>query len=254
MKSWIAILFFSLISSTAWSLSKEEAELKFEQGNAAYEAGDFHNALKNYLEIGEDYNSFEYHFNLGNTYYKLDSVAMAILLYERAALINPADEDLIINLKITNQRVKDKIDALPALGVENLWDRLIASSMLSTWTYSTIFCWFTALGLIGLFFFTRSLVNRRFYAVSATILILGAALTMMLAVFTNNRLTESTEAIILSPKVDVMNQPNGSQTEFVLHEGTKVQMRGLSLDGTWIEIRIASGGIGWMKASDLREI
>ena len=67
-------------------------------------------------------------------------------------------------------------------------------------------------------------------------------------------MAEATEAIILNPKVDVMNQPNGSQTEFVLHEGTKVQIRGLSLDGQWIEIRIASGGIGWMKASDLQEI
>lgn len=254
MKSWITLICFALFSSTAWSLTKDEAQLKFQEGNTAYENGDFIGALANYQEIGDEFSSFEYHFNIGNIYFKLDSVARAILHYEKAALISPSNEDLSINLKIANQKVKDKIDALPTLGVENLWDRVVASSMLSKWTLATILSWALALALIGLFFFTQSVVNKRFYAVTATGLILVAAVSLILCVATNNRMAEATEAIILNPKVDVMNQPNGSQTEFVLHEGTKVQIRGLSLDGQWIEIRIASGGIGWMKASDLQEI
>lgn len=254
MRRLIVHIAMITLSLPAFTQSAEEAQILFEQGNAAYEQNDFEGAHSHYLSIGEGFSSFEYHYNLGNTYYKLDSIPQAILHYEKAALVDPGDEDLVMNLKIANQRVKDKIEALPSLGVENLWDRVVSTAMLKTWTWTSILCWAGALALLGFFFFSKSLVNRRFYGASATVLVIVAILSFSLGIATNNRIAQSSEAVIMSPKVDVMNQPNGSQIEFVLHEGTKVQLRTLSLDGQWREIRIASGGIGWMKVADLREI
>ena len=52
----------------------------------------------------------------------------------------------------------------------------------------------------------------------------------------------------------VKSAPDDSGTElFVLHEGTKVIIKSTFAD-SWVEIRIADGHVGWLKASDIERI
>ena len=49
--------------------------------------------------ISNNIESSELYFNLGNAYYKTNSIGLAILNYERAKKLAPDDEDISANLK-----------------------------------------------------------------------------------------------------------------------------------------------------------
>ena len=57
-------------------------------------------------------------------------------------------------------------------------------------------------------------------------------------------------AIVFVPTVNIKSSPDEKGTDiFVLHEGTKVDIR--DEVGNWKEIRLSDGNTGWIKTSDL---
>ena len=67
-------------------------------------------------------------------------------------------------------------------------------------------------------------------------------------------LTKNSEnAIITTPTVTVTGSPNEKGTKlFILHEGTKVNIT--EEDGSWTEIKIANGNVGWVPSKSLSAI
>ena len=60
-------------------------------------------------------------------------------------------------------------------------------------------------------------------------------------------------AIIFRPSVTVKSSPADSGTDlFVIHEGTKVKVR--ETLGSWSEIELSDGNIGWMPTTGLEII
>ena len=71
-----------------------------------------------------------------------------------------------------------------------------------------------------------------------------------------NALENRTGAVIVAPTVCVRKTPSKAKTEsdeFVIHEGTKVEMIDKSMKG-WREIRLPDGREGWIPVSSLEEI
>ena len=61
------------------------------------------------------------------------------------------------------------------------------------------------------------------------------------------------EAIIFSPTVTLKSSPDEKSVDlFVLHEGAKVEI--IDNIGTWFEIRIANGSVGWLPVSSVEKI
>ena len=61
------------------------------------------------------------------------------------------------------------------------------------------------------------------------------------------------EAIIFTPTVTIKSSPDEKSIDlFVLHEGAKVEL--IDNIGTWYEIRIANGSVGWLVASSVEKI
>ncbi|MFH2096164.1 MAG: SH3 domain-containing protein, partial [Bacteroidota bacterium] len=68
-----------------------------------------------------------------------------------------------------------------------------------------------------------------------------------------NIITSHKNAIIYNPSVTVKSSPDGQSTDiFVLHEGTRVEIR--ETIGEWIEIMMADGNVGWVMAGEVRLI
>ena len=60
-------------------------------------------------------------------------------------------------------------------------------------------------------------------------------------------------AIVFSEATDVKSEPKtNSDTIFVIHEGTKVQL--LETDGLWTHVAIVNGIEGWMPSSELKKL
>ena len=92
------LVLLSLLLATTTGVAQASMEHLVEQGNAAYNEGDFQKAISLYeqtLKMGQ--HSAALYFNLGNAYYRLNKVAESIYYFEKAKQLNPKDEDIQVN-------------------------------------------------------------------------------------------------------------------------------------------------------------
>lgn len=252
MKKIVFTFLFLTNFLIGFAVENQHAQTIFEEASLLYQAGKFEDALKKYQTLEEDFSSFDLFYNLGNTYYKLNKTPDAILYYEKAKKINPSDEDLKTNLLIANQKVIDKIDKLPTLAVAEIGNRFLSKSTLDWWAWGSIILFLVAILLFILFLRNKSNSKSRAPLLIGILLFFLAITSYFIGTQGASKLDHSKEAIIFTSKVDVLNQPNGDQTAFVLHSGTKVNIR--KNEGDWMEIKIDNGSVGWIKSTDCREI
>jgi tetratricopeptide (TPR) repeat protein len=243
----VLLLFIALISGVANAEDLQSARGKFQQGNEAYASGEFVKALEIYKTISEDYHTFAYHYNLGNIYYKMDSVPQSILHYERAYQIKPNDENLRMNIELSNQKVIDKIEALPTLGVKDFWTNITARDNLGMWTNSSILLFSLCFAMLIVMLFSKTAIVKRTLILGAIFSFLGFVICYSMS-RTIESFKDNRNAIIFVPKVDIKSNPGTDGLDvFILHEGTKVNIR--QEEGDWYEVKIANGNVGWLPKS-----
>lgn len=227
----------------------EEAKAIFLEANQSYKNENFEKARDLYLQLEEDYSSFEYYYNLGNVFYKLDDIPSAILYYEKAHKIEPNNDDLETNLMIANQHVMDKIDAVPLSHVSEFSNEVFSAGNLFWWSLWSIIGIFLSFAFFILY---KTRFKRKLVLGLGFMFLLVFVVNFTFGILTINRMNTSNEAIIFSEEVEVLSQPDGSQVEFVIHEGTKVYIS--ENRGDWTEIKIANGNVGWIPSESYREI
>lgn len=236
------------------SFGNDYAHQLFEKGNTLYSKGQYKEALSTYQELLNDgYQSAVVYYNMGNTSYKLDDIPSAILYFEKAHKLAPADEDINFNIRLANSKTTDKIDEIPDFFLARWWKSFIFSSSLNTLSVLSIIFFFAGSGLLILYFFAGAFSVKKysFYA-SITGFFIGLVFVLMagrqLSYFNSHK-----QAIVFSNSVTVKSGPvEKSSALFVIHDGTKVNIEDNSND--WIKVKLINGNEGWIKASDVKEI
>ena len=115
---FILILLMGFLSLSAQTDSTQvtvSTHVTKAEADSAYINNDFTNAAELYESIlknkGE---SADIYYNLGNSYYKMNNIAKAVLNYERALLLNPGNNDIRFNLELARSKTVDKV-TLPCL-------------------------------------------------------------------------------------------------------------------------------------------
>ena len=244
-----ALLFLILVAAP---LRGDSREGLFLQGNRHYEAGDYRKALGSYAAIAAmGYESGPLYFNMGNCYYKLGETGPAILHYERASRLIPGDEDLEVNLSLARLKVVDRIPELPRFRPLVLLERLVFyfprdALWILLWSSYAV----AAAAWILKLLWSR---GRR---VAGRIVWIGSVMLMVAAsclVGQVRQERESTEAVILAKEVRAVSAPGEEGIQvFALHEGTKVRIQEVS--GSWVEVLLADGNVGWLKADSMARI
>ncbi|MGB3947354.1 MAG: tetratricopeptide repeat protein [Bacteroidia bacterium] len=246
-------IFIFCISLSSF-INANETQILLDSANNAYSKGQFEKAIKGYEAIlASNLEAAEIYFNLGNAYYKSNNLAYAILNYERAIKLNPDNEDFQFNLKLANQRVEDQVDAAPVLFLTQWKNSLISLMTEKGWSQLCILFIILSLSLFALFVITqnRNLKQIGFFGGSITIVL--SILTFFIASSKYKTTICGTEAIITAPSITVTGSPSEKGTKlFIIHEGIKVNITQEEAD--WVEIKIANGNIGWVKASQLARI
>ena len=271
MKRYIAIFFVLLITNFAFAqeepvVQQEEAQAtvettiatspkqRWEAANVAYNNGDFARAAELYESIlDEQLHSAELYYNLGNAYYKQEMLGKAIVNYNRALRLSPADEDILHNLEYATQATKDNIEEIPTFFLIT-WVRALRNIMGSNaWTIISLLTLALTLlaALVYLLAERLSLRKTGFYSMCLAAVI--SIISTTFAYQTYQALTNSNEAVIMSSAVPVKSSPDRAATDlFVVHEGTKLSL-GERIDD-WVEIRIADGRKGWIETSRIEII
>lgn len=213
----------------------------------AYQENKYAEAIKMYENIlatqGE---SAVVYYNLGNSYFKEQNMAKAVLNYERALLLNPGDADIRFNLDMARSKTVDQITPATEVFIVTWINSLTNMQSERGWAKIGIVSFICLLVGLALYIFSKRLFVRKIGFIGAVVLLVVTVCANLFARQQKNELMDRTGAIVMSPTVTVKSTPDKSGTElFVLHEGTKVFVEDNSMKG-WKEIRLEDGNKGWI--------
>ena len=230
---------------------KESSATWFAEGNAAYNAGNYEQALELFENILKtEQESAPLYYNMGNTYYKMKEYPMAILYYEKALKLDPGNEDIKANLEIANLAVVDRIKPIPQSFIAKWWNNLKALFSPNGWAWMSVGSFAMLLLCLFAFLVSRRTGIRKAGFFIGVLALLALAISVLFSVEKWKDTKHQDEAIVMTPTVTVKSSPSVSSVDlFVLHEGTKVKIMD-SAEG-WNKIKIADGSVGWMQSGDM---
>ncbi|SDW90948.1 SH3 domain-containing protein [Aequorivita viscosa] len=244
---YLSILLFSI-------LSFGQNDKLFDQGKELYKNGKYQQAINSWMQILENgQTSSELYFNIANAQYKLNQIGPSIYYYEKALQLSPNDSDIKTNLAFAENARIDAIEPLPQ-SVFTKWYKNIADTFTyDGWAILAVGFSIVFVILFLLYYFSHIEKRKRllFATSMLSIVLLLGAVTM--AFLTYGDYSKNQPAIIFANQIEVKSEPSmGSNSAFVLHEGTKVQI--MAQDGNWFRISLADGKDGWIPASDLKQL
>jgi len=246
------ILFISLVFCfNAFSIAQSNT---LKQANSLYIKGDYLSAAKQYEKIlSNEGVAPELYFNLGNAYYKTNELGRSILNYERALRLAPSYEDARFNLEMAQLKVVDNSVQSSTFFLGRWIENFIKLFTPNQWLYSSFALFVLTLTLVFLFIFGATLFIRKTSFHTAVVLLVLSVLSFVFAGVRKDQLINHREAIVMTGVVTVKSSPDKSGTDlFQLHEGTKVKVK--SSLGTWCEIKLGNGNVGWVEQTNIEKI
>ena len=224
----------------------------FEKGNEYYITEDYRKAAEIYMAVVESgMASAELYFNLGNSFFRMGDYPRAILYYEKAKRLSPKDEDILMNLGITNTRIADNFEVMPDILFIHWWK--VFSGVLSRDQWAIVFLCLVFISALCLaWYFVAFAYSRKklaFFVFILSVLLTGT--TFGAAVQQHHNQTRKA-GIIMKNKVEVSSSPQALRPQFEVHGGTKVDI--LDELGNYYRIRVADGNSGWISKDDLELI
>lgn len=244
-------LFFILFVNLSFSKQNDI----FVVANEKYNSLDFVGAIEKYNELLKGgFHSSELYFNLGNAYYKLDSLAQSIYYYEKGLKYFPNDSSLTQNLEYLNNLTIDDIESLPEDIISMQFNYLLNYFSFNNWSIITIITAILSCFIFLLYFLSKSSKYKRTYF---TIFILSFMLTSSL-LFVNFKIynvqTTIEFGIVYNDVIEVNFEPNEkSEVLFEIHEGTKVEIIE-NFDTDWLKIKLSNGQTGWVIKNQIKII
>lgn len=238
-----------IADKSEFSAAKQVDNATKAEADSAYIRNDFAAAIQIYENLLQQGETAEVYYNLGNSYYKIDDIARAILNYERALLLSPGNADIRANLEIARSKTVDKVEPVPEIFFVTWIKSLINSQSSDAWARTAIVFFLLLLVSLSVFLFTRQLKWKKVGFAGSILFLIVVIVANVFASTQKSYLTDRKDAIILSPSVTVRSTPSESGTSlFVLHEGRKVEIKDGSMR-EWKEIRLEDGKVGWVPAT-----
>lgn len=251
MKTKIYSIFIALLVCLNIQANDNYNLLRAEE---AYAAGEYDNALTIYTSVLEKgYESADLYYNIANCYFRKGELAPSILNYERALRLDPSHEDAEHNLEFAESKTVDRIDEIGSVFLVDWWNALCNLMSADSWAWLSVSLFIICLGSLSIYIFIRKLWIRKL-GFSVFVITLFFTITSICSTSTRYNIESSTDyAIVFSQTVTIKSSPDNSGNDlFILHEGTKVNIK--SRLGQWVEIITSDGSSGWMPADAIEVI
>src|ERR1041385_2675002 len=223
----IRLFFLSfLLTGTFNVFAKEPAADLFSRANLHYQKQEYDSAEKYFTDILQYDSTFaDVWFNLGNVYFRKGEIAKAILCFERAKKLSPADEDIDFNLHIANLKTTDKIDPLPRIFYLQWIDAASLLFSSADWSLIIVILFWLFVIFILCYILVASLVIRKLGFFTAMLALVLMIFSYALVLHQQNLIYGTARAIVTSPSVYVKSSPDEKSSDlFILHEGTKIEV------------------------------
>lgn len=246
-----AVFIFALFLGSHGAAYAQSAAELYNQATQSYKIKQFHEAAEGYEKlIAQGYKKPEVYYNLGNCYFKLDSLGKSLLNYERALKLSPKDEDVLYNLKLARSKVIDNIQPVPQLGIITWWNNFRSIYTSTSWGVSALVLVWIAILVFAVSLFTG---RRRIFNIIAVSFLLLSFISLALGIRQQREEVRSNTAIIMVPSSYVKSAPDITASDlFMIHEGTRLEV--LDQVGEWNKIRLEDGKVGWMEKDKFEKI
>ncbi len=250
MKALVRIASLALLLATIALGSPVET---FEQANEAYRNADYKHAISLYRSLLDTgYRTVDVYYNLGNACFKRGDFAHAVLYFERAMMLDPAD-DIEFNLNVVRSRLRDRVEPVPQLFFVQWWNRIKYAWHLGTifWISAALF-WLLCVGVVT-FFWSRSLRFRRLAFFLSSVFLVAWVVWFALFLDAREDRLAHRMAVIMPKEVEVKSSPDKSGVRlFAVHEGLKVEI--VDDFDNWYQVRLQDGKKGWVQQDVLERI
>jgi len=239
-------VFLGVLGVLGGSAFASPADL-FGRGNAAYEAGNYLQAVALYDSAAAGMTSAELLYNRGNARFKLSEIGRAVADYSRAYVLKPHDRDIRHNLAFARQFRPDK-----TLAIENPLVRMLTDFLRLPDAAS-------ARVLAGLFFFL-ALASLALLLVRGQRLFGWIALglgVLFLYFFVSSAswgaVTGPEHGVVVQPELTLRSGPGPEYKEIaVVHDGLEVTLR--EQRPGYVLIQIPGGDGGWVESAAVEPI
>ena len=240
LKTTIIIAAFMLSAMSA------SAATTIESANAAYQSGNYQQAITLYEQALKAGNSSELYYNLGNAYYRRNNITKALINYEKAYLYNPTDADIRHNLDYVRTKTIDKLIPSADIFFVSWYKSLVYSLSIYGWALFSLLMIIISLIALLTYLFTNNDLLRKFGFWTTLLTFLLFIFSVIFAFQQTNNITNSNCGIVTAEQVAVKKTPeSGSETVVTIHEGTHLEVvdDGMS---EWKEIELPDGKTGWI--------
>lgn len=258
MKSNVLKYILTSVFTLLFFVSGIQAQNLLADGIKAYQNEDYKKAIELFEQKRKELQqkgleSSDVYYNLGNAYFRDNEIAKAILNYERANLINPGDRDIRQNLEFARTKTEDKIEGIDIFFLQSWFDGIQNLQSSNAWAKLSIVIFFVLMASLSVFFFSRQIVAKKVTFYVGIISLVLLVTTNVFSFRLKNKILNRDSAIIMVGSASILSSPDSSSSElFLLHAGTKVKIN--KRDGSWMEIEIENGNVGWIKKEKLEII
>lgn len=235
-----------------------------EKADSAYNAGNFRLAASLYSSVLDQKGATsELYYNLGNANYRLGNHGKAIIAYERALRLNPANDDARANLEFVNSQLK----GLPEDGssfISNIHRNVMSATTPDTWGIIAFILFLLLLSSVSLYLFTNNVTVRKAGFFGGICLLVLFVYAFVLAWQSAGAHTHDDIGIVVSSNARLTTTPgtsnNKAEKTIMIPEGSKVEI----LDSLatpndpvttlWYNVALNNKSEAWIDASDVEQI
>lgn len=246
-KILIIVLCMLVQPLTGLAVTKQHADDSYHQGN-------YQQAISDYKSLLDKGVSPALYYNLGNAYYRSDSLSKAILCYERAYRLSPSDRDIRFNLQFARSKTIDKIAPEDDNFFTLVYQSVVNFANVDTWAVVGIGSIVIALVLMLCYLFASPLWLRKTGFFGSVAFLLVFVFSTLFAWQQKYWFDNSRGAIVMSPAIGVKSAPEDKTPDaYVIHEGTRVNILDDGIKG-WKQIQLGDGREGWIKSGVIEMI
>ncbi|MFZ1330945.1 MAG: tetratricopeptide repeat protein [Flavobacteriales bacterium] len=239
--------------SNAKGIDMDNANTLMKLAEENYAEGNYTEALAIYDSLNVEFSGVTLLYNMGNCHFKLGDIPRAILFFERALRLAPGDEDVLANLRLAREQIVDRVNAPEAFSLGSTWSRFRAGGDPDQWARCTLWSVLAIFVCLACALYFKPRFLRRLLFAFTTVSVITSIIAISFASYRYLEISDNSQAIILTPKVDVRSEPReGSTVLFVLHKGTKVDI--VQETKGWSEVSLPNGTVGWMPPATLERI
>lgn len=256
MKKYIIFIILCLLAPFVRANVASEAD-------SAYVRDDFPRAIELYrtaLNQGEV--SATLYYNLGNAYYRDGKLGRAVISYERALRLDPANADARANLAFVQTRLQDLPEDDNSF-LTDLHHSVVTAASANAWAWVAFGTFLLLLGAVALYIFARGVRARKIGFFGGGALLVLTVYFVVVAYGAAARVHDDSMAVVTVPTTllnSVPRQPKQTEKVVPLHEGTKVQIIDSVLtpddpvSPRWYNVKINNSTGAWLRATDVERI